>query len=416
MVRKNHDFAAAEDAVQEALIAASLQWPKFGVPESPRAWLLTVASRRFTDSVRAESARRRREALVHGREPADAAIVPSPDQGVAEEHDDTLTLFFGCCHPSLSPSSAIALTLRAIGGLTTGEIARAFMVPEATMAQRISRAKQTIKMSGVPFGRPEEGDRAARLDAVLHVLYLIFSEGYASSSGAAVHRIELEDEAIRLARMLRVQLPHDPEARGLLALMLLTDARRDARSGPDGELISLEEQDRTRWNRDRIDEGRALIAGALTQGAAGPYQIQAAIAAVHDEAASADDTDWRQIAGLYGLLLRISDNPMAKLSRAVAVSMVEGPEAGLVLLRALDEDARIAGHFRLDAVRGHLHERAGRPAEAITHYLAAANRTASIPERNYLLMRASRIREGHTEATEKARRAQSSSGLTGRSN
>jgi predicted RNA polymerase sigma factor len=261
------------------------------------------------------------------------------------------------------------------------------------MAQRISRAKQTIKTSGVPFGNPEEHDRAARLDAVLHVLYLIFSEGYASSSGAAVHRVELEDEAIRLARMLHVELPKDPEVRGLLALMLLTDARRAARAGPDGELISLEEQDRTCWNRDQIREGSALIAGALAQGTAGPYQLQAAIAAAHDEADRADETDWRQIAALYGLLLRISDNPMAKMSRAVAVSMAEGPDAGLALLRALDDDARIAGHFRLDAVRGHLHERAGRREEGIRHYLAAANRTTSVPERNYLLMRAGRLRE-----------------------
>ena len=393
LTRRFKDFAAAEDAVQEALIAATEQWPKFGVPEKPRAWLITVASRRLTDQFRSESARRRREAHALSHEPADSRIVPSPDESDPQERDDTLALFFGCCHPSLSSSSAIALTLRAIGGLTTAEIARAFLVPEATMAQRISRAKQTIKTSGVSFGIRDEGDRSARLDAVLQVLYLVFNEGYASSSGRAVHRVELADEAIRLARMLHAEVPDVPEVAGLLALMLLTDARRAARTGASGELIPLEEQDRSLWNRAAIDEGTALLQKTLAVGAVGPYQLQAAIAAVHDEAARLEDTDWAQIAALYGLLMRMSRNPMAVLSHAVAIAMTEGPSAGLALLEPLDKDERIAGHFRIDAVRGHLHERAGNREAAIRHYQAAANRTASVPERNYLLMKASKLRD-----------------------
>jgi len=388
MLRRNRDFAAAEDAVQEALLAASQQWVKFGLPENPRAWLITVASRRLTDQFRSEAARRRREGDALGLEPAGAFVVPAPDEGVAAERDDTLALFFGCCHPSLSTSSAVALTLRAVGGLTTGEIARAFLVPEATMAQRISRAKQTIKASGVPFPA-----RASRLEAVLHVLYLVFSEGYAASGGSPVHRVELADEAIRLARMLAADLPDDddPEVSGLLALMLLTNARRAARTGPDGELVPLEEQDRSRWNRVEIQEGTALIEQALARGAVGPYQLQAAIAALHDEAASADATDWPQIAALYGLLVRMTGNPMARLSHVVAMSMVDGPAAGLALLDRLERDDRIAGHYRLEAVRGHLHDRAGNRSAAVTHYRAAASRTASIPERNYLLMKAGKL-------------------------
>jgi RNA polymerase sigma factor (sigma-70 family) len=396
LTRRFRDFAAAEDAVQEALIAATEQWPKFGVPENPRAWLITVASRRLTDQLRNESARRRREARAVSQEPDDAHVVPSPDAGDPDERDDTLALFFGCCHPSLSTSSAIALTLRAVGGLTTAEIARAFLVPEATMAQRISRAKQTIRASGIAFGipdAPDEQDRSARLDAVLQVLYLVFNEGYASSSGRAVHRVELSNEAIRLTRMLHAEVPHVPEAAGLLALMLLTDARRAARTGPSGELIPLEEQDRSTWNRAAIDEGTALLQKTLAVGAVGPYQLQAAIAAIHDEAARPEDTDWAQIAALYGLLMRMSRNPMAVLSHAVAVAMTEGPAAGLALLEPLDKDERIAGHFRIDAVRGHLHERAGNRAAAVKHYQAAADRTSSIPERNYLLMRASKLRD-----------------------
>jgi RNA polymerase sigma factor (sigma-70 family) len=393
MLRRFRDFASAEDAVQEALLAASQQWKRHGVPEKPRGWLITVASRRLTDQLRSESARRRRETLALSQEPEDTHVVPSPDEAEQSEREDTLTLFFGCCHPSLSTSSAIALTLRALGGLTTAEIARAFLVPEATMAQRISRAKQTIKSSGVPFGTPDDQARADRLDAVLHGLYLIFNEGYSSSSGSQVHRVELADEAIRLTRLLCAELPQNPEARGLLALMLLTDARRAARTSSLGALIPLEEQDRSLWDREKIREGTALIRSAFTQGAIGPYQIQAAVAAIHDDAERLEDTDWPQIAMMYRLLTQMTDNPMAALSHAIAVSMVQGPQVGLTMVEALDKDDRLRDHYRIAAVRGHLYERAGDRDSAIAHYLTAANRTVSTPERDYLMMRAAKLRE-----------------------
>jgi predicted RNA polymerase sigma factor len=319
-----------------------------------------------------------------------------PAFSVAEHatgQDDSLVLLFMCCHPALTRPSAIALTLRAVGGLTTAEIAHAFLVPEATMAQRISRAKRLIKTSGVAFSLPTAEERAERLAAVLHVLYLIFNEGYASSIGATVHRSDLSNEAIRLTRGVHHLLPEDGEVAGLLALMLLTDARRPARSGPDGELISLAEQDRTLWDRAAVTEGIAIISGTLSRGSIGSYQLQAAIAAVHDEAARAEDTDWPQILALYGLLKRMSDNPMVTLNHAIAAAMVNGPAAGLELLKALDADVRIAGHYRLDAVRGHLHEMAGSLGAATEHYRAAAARTASVPERNYLLIKAARL--GH---------------------
>ena len=388
MSRRFRDFSAAEDAVQEALIAAASQWPRHGIPDNPRAWLLTVATRRFTDHIRSESARRQREEQFVNAAGPDTLIVPSPDASDSAERDDTLALFFTCCHPALTASSALALTLRAVGGLTTAEIARAFLVPEATMAQRISRAKQTIQSCGAPFGTPSEAERGARLETVLHVLYLIFNEGYTSSSGDQVHRVELSNEAIRLGRLLHAELPQEPEVAGLLALMLLTDARRPARSNADGELVSLEEQDRSRWNRDAIDEGLTLLRITLARGAVGPYQLQAAVAAVHDEAARAEDTDWPQIRALYALLMQMTDNPMAALSHAIAVAMVDGPEAGLILLDGLAADSRIAAHYRLDAVRGHLHERAGDIPAARACYIAAADKTASLPERTYLLMKA----------------------------
>jgi predicted RNA polymerase sigma factor len=298
-----------------------------------------------------------------------------------------------CCHPALTPSSAIALTLRAVGGLTTAEIARAFLVPEATMAQRISRAKQTIQSSGVPLRLPTSQERAERLRAVLHVLYLIFNEGYVATSGSQLQRVELATEAIRLARVLHDQLPKDGEVAGLLALMLLTDARRAARTGPAGELIPLAQQDRSLWDQEKISEGIALLSATLPQGSVGAYQFQAAIAAVHDEAARAEDTDWPQILALYELLKHRSDNPMVALNHAIATAMVRGPSAGLELLRALDQDGRLAGHHRLDAVRAHLLEMAGDPAAAIAHYRIAASRTTSLPERNYLLTQAARLSE-----------------------
>ena len=404
VVRRFGDFAAAEDAVQEALIAASIQWPREGLPANPRGWLIQVSVRRMTDFVRADSSRRRRERIA--AETREAAVTPVEPPvlelhgagftTVTSEHeagrDDTLVLLFMCCHPALTMSSAIALTLRAIGGLTTAQIASAFLVPESTMAQRISRAKQTIKASDEPFSMPTPGERPERLRAVLHVLYLIFNEGYTASSGPALQRSDLTAEAIRLTRAVHQLLPDDSEVGGLLALMLLTDARRAARSGPDGELIPLTTQNRELWDRSLIDEGIALVTSSLSKGAVGPYQLQAAIAALHDEAATADRTDWPQILALYGLLMRMSDNPMVSLNHAVAAAMVHGPDAGLRLVDALDIEGRLKGHHRIDAVRAHLLELAGDGEAAIRHYRRAANLTTSLPERNYLLTQAARLR------------------------
>ena len=394
VVRRFSDFAAAEDAVQEALIAASLQWPRDGVPDSPRAWLIQVASRRMTDYLRSEVARHRREAAaaMETDRLAWAAGVESD-----AEQDDTLILLFMCCHPVLSPSSAIALTLRAVGGLTTREIANAFLVPEATMAQRISRAKQSIKASGVPFNMPDAMERAERLMSVLHVLYLIFNEGYSGSIGSDLQRRDLANEAIRLTRAVHHLLPDNGEVAGLLALMILTDARRLARTGPEGELIPLDKQDRTLWDQKAISEGVALISLTLSRGSIGSYQLQAAIAAVHDEAARAQDTDWTQILALYGLLRRISDNPMVTLNYAIAAAMVHGPSTGLKLLEGLDADSRLAGHYRIDAVRAHLFEMAGDQQRAIAYYQAAARRTTSIPERDYLTTKVTRMNEDSLE-------------------
>lgn len=397
VVRRYGDFAAAEDAVQEALLVAADKWPDEGVPDNPRAWLIQVAARRMTDHVRAELARRRRENDVLAQGLVDEQLAPAPDSGEEPERDDTLLLLFMCCHPALTRSSVIALTLRAVGGLTTAEIAHAFLVPEATMAQRISRAKQLIKKSGVRFGAPSTAERDERLEAVLHVLYLIFNEGYASSAGKSLARVDLSDEAIRLARAVHRLLPDDAEVTGLLALMLLTDARRAARTGPDGELIPLDEQDRALWDREAITEGIALISHALSSGAIGPYQLQAAIAAVHDEAPSSEDTDWPQILALYGLLQHMSESPMVTLSHAVATAMVHGPQRGLELLQPLDADPRLASHHRLAAVRAHLHEKAGDRDAAISHYQLAASRTSSTVERNYLLMKAARLGAGSSQ-------------------
>jgi RNA polymerase sigma factor (sigma-70 family) len=394
VVRRFGDFSASEDAVQEALLVAAQKWPNEGVPENPRAWLIQVAARRLTDQLRSELSRRRRETAVVEAAPGEALVVPAPDGDTEPEKDDTLLLLFMCCHPALTRPSAIALTLRAVGGLTTAEIAHAFLVPEATMAQRISRAKQLIKQSGVGFRMPTEAERAERLEAVLHVLYLVFNEGYASSSGASLARVDLSSEAIRLARAVRSHLPDDPEVSGLLALMLLTDARRAARTGPDGELIPLDEQDRSLWDQASIREGVALVTRALALGRVGAYQLQAAIAAVHDQAARAEDTDWEEILGLYGLLARMSDNPMVRLNHAVAFAMVRGPKAGLELVARLDADPRIANHHRLAAVRAHLYERAGEREEAIRCYVIAAGRTSSIAEQNYLRMKAARLAAG----------------------
>jgi RNA polymerase sigma factor (sigma-70 family) len=379
IMRRSGGLDVAEDAVQEALLAAAEHWPDDGIPDNPRGWLLQTASRRMIDLIRSDQARQRRESIAAAEPPA---------AEVAGD-DDTLILLFLCCHPVLTPASAIALTLRAVGGLTTAEIARAFLVPEATMAQRISRAKQRIKASGVPFHLPGDEERPARLRSVLHVLYLIFNEGYVSSAGPDLHRQELSGEAIRLARTVHELLPDLGEVTGLLALMLLTEARRPARTGSAGELIPLAEQDRSRWDQPLISEGVALAVQAMSQGPTGDYQLQAAIAALHDEAACAADTDWPQILALYGALERLTGNPVVTLNRAVAAAMVRGPAAGLAILAPLDE--RLAGHYRLDAVRAHLLELLGDTGAAVAHYQAAARRTMSIPERHYLTMKAAQL-------------------------
>jgi RNA polymerase sigma factor (sigma-70 family) len=392
LVRRYGHFDACEDAVQEALLAAAVQWPSQGVPEQPRGWLITVASRRLADQLRSDQARRRREEAAVRTEPARQVASPpdEPDEGAAGR-DDTLTLLFLCCHPALTPPSQLALTLRAVGGLTTAEIARAFLVPEATMAQRISRAKQRIAAAGAGFAPLPPGERGARLRVVLHVLYLLFNEGYAATAGPDASRPELTAEAIRLTRAVHRLLPGDGEVAGLLALMLLTEARRPARTRPDGSLVPLAEQDRSRWSRGLIDEGLALVNGALAHGPLGPYQLQAAIAALHAEAATAEETDWPQILALYNLLERLTPSPVVTLNRAVAVAMVHGPQAALDLLATLENDERMAGHHRLVAVRAHLHELAGANEPAIAEYRRAARSATSSSERRYLEARAARL-------------------------
>ncbi|GAB2936459.1 RNA polymerase sigma factor [Streptomyces sundarbansensis] len=424
LVRRYGHFDPAEDSVQEALIAAAEQWPRDGIPDNPRGWLIKVASRRLTDRLRSDEARRRREETAAALTPADAFVAPPPGEGPAgagpsgpgraPSEDDTLTLLFLCCHPALSPAAQIALTLRAVGGLTTAEIARAHLVPEATMAQRISRAKRAVR--GTHFRQPDARDRDQRLAAVLQVLYLIFNEGYTATAGPDLHRTDLAREAIRLTRAVRRLLPREGRVTGLLALMVLTEARTPARTGPDGELIPLDEQDRARWDRTAVAEGIALAEEALTQGPAGDYQLQAAIAALHDEAERAEDTDWPQILALYDVLVRRSPDPAAALGRAVAVAMVHGPRAGLAEVDALAGAAGGAGaapgtagaaagtadaggaggagghrNHRLDAVRGHLLERDGEPDAARTAYRAAADATLSEPEARYLRRRADRL-------------------------
>jgi RNA polymerase sigma factor (sigma-70 family) len=385
LVRRYGHFDTAEDAVQEALLAASVQWPAQGRPDNPAAWLTTVATRRLIDQLRGDEARTRREATEVDATERLLGADTAPTQ------DDTLTLLYLCCHPSLSAPSQLALTLRAVGGLTTAEIAHAFLVPESTMAQRISRAKQSIKSAGATFRLPPPDERAERLRVVLQVLYLVFNEGYTTSSGDDLQRTDLTAEAIRLTRMLHASVPDDGEVTGLLALMLLTDARRDQRTRPDGALVPLDEQDRTRWDHRLVAEGVALLSGVLGRAPLGPYQLQAAIAAVHDEAPSAADTDWQEILALYELLDRVAPNPMATLNRVVAVAEVHGPDAGLTLLASLVDDDRIAGHHRTYAVRAHLLERTGDVTAARADYLEAARRTTSRPEQRHLEARAARL-------------------------
>jgi RNA polymerase sigma factor (sigma-70 family) len=393
LVRRYGHFDACEDAVQEALLAAAAQWPVQGCPANPRGWLVTVASRRLTDQLRSDTARRRREEVDAARTPPPPAagdVALDCDAGDSAG-DDTLTLLFLCCHPGLSPASQVALTLRAVGGLSTVEIARAFLVPESTMAQRISRAKQRIKAAGATFELPPPAERAQRLAVVLHVLYLVFNEGYTATSGTRLVRAELTAEAIRLARQLHQLVPGDGEVAGLLALMLLTDARRPARTAPDGSLVPLSEQDRSLWDADAVAEGVALVTGALSNGPLGPYQLQAAIAAVHDEAPSAEATDWAQILALYTVLERTAPNPMVSLNRAVALAMVRGPAAGLAVLDSLSTDERIAGSHHLVSVQAHLLEMTGDRQAARSSYREAARRTTSEPERRHLLTRAARL-------------------------
>ena len=379
-MRRYGDFALCEDAVQEALVAAATQWSANGIPANPRGWLITVAMRRRTELWRNETARRRREEK--------AAALARPQAEPVPDEDDSLALLILCCHPALKPASQTALTLRAAGGLTTAEIARAFLVPEATIAQRISRAKRTIEQHGARFPAPDERSLAERIPAVLKVLYLIFNEGYTASAGTSLHRVDLASEAIRLARRLHAQLPDDGEAAGLLALMLLTDARRAARTAPDGALIPLAAQDRSRWDAAKIAEGIALITHALACAPIGPYQLQAAIAAVHDEAPDIERTDWRQILALYDLLATLEPGPMVTLNRLVAVAMVHGPHAGLRELAKAEAEPALSGHHRLAAVRAHLLDLAGDRTAAHDAYALAARRTLSLPEQRYLEARA----------------------------
>ena len=386
LVRRYGDFDSCEDAVQEALLSAAQQWPVDGLPDNPKGWLVTVASRRAIEMMRREAARRRREET--------AALLDQPDSEAAPAEDDSLTLLLLCCHPSLTLPSQVALTLRAVGGLTTAEIARAFLVPEATIGQRISRAKQRIKASGAEFRLPPPAERSHRIAAVLHVLYLIFNEGYTASSGAALLRTGLTAEAIRLARQLHAVLPDDGEVAGLLALMLITDARRPARVRPDGALVPLAEQDRSQWDTQAIEEGIALITQTLPHGPVGLYQLQASIAAVHGEAPHAEDTDWRQILGLYDLLVALAPGPMVALNRVVAVAMVHGAETGLQQLAAAETDHALTGHHRVDAVRAHLLEMMGDREAAREAYLVAARRTLSVPEQHYLNSRAATLTPG----------------------
>ena len=382
LVRRHGQFEGCEDAVQEAVLAAAVQWPAEGVPGNPRGWLVTVASRRLIDQVRSDHARRERESATA------AEVVPED----VPDTDDTLVLLFLCCHPALTAASQTALTLRAVGGLTTAEVARAFLVPEATMAARISRAKQSVRAAGSSFTLPDGAEREERLRVVLHVLYLIFNEGYTASAGSELHRADLAREAIRLARLVHAQLPADSEVTGLLALMLLTHARRAARATAAGDLVPLDEQDRAKWDRALTDEGTELARASLAGPALGPYQLQAAIAATHAGAPTAGETNWQQVHALYLILERVAPNPMVTLNRAVALAEIAGPPAGLALLSALDSDERLAGHHRLLSVRAHLLEKAGDTAAAYECYRGAASATASIAEQRYLESRASRLR------------------------
>ncbi|MCD0445719.1 RNA polymerase sigma factor [Glycomyces sp. A-F 0318] len=378
LVRRYGDFDACEDAAQEAVLAAAVHWPREGLPANPRAWLIRAASRRLVDGWRSARARAAREVGDAARGPAAEPV----------DRDDSLHVLLLCCHPALSEASRVALTLRAVGGLTTEQIAAAFLVPVATTAQRISRAKATLARTGARLRDVAADDLPGRVRSVRQVLYLVFNEGYTRSGGPALVDVSLTGEAIRLARELRARLPSDTETAGLLALMLLTDARAAARTDERGELVPLAEQDRSRWDRAKIAEGTALLERALPAGPVEPFQLQAAIAAVHDEAAAYGDTDWPQIAELYRMLDRIAPGPVVTMNRAVAVAMTDGPERALRLLEPLLEDPKLRGGHRLHAVRAHLHEQAGDVAAAREAYREASRLTTSTPEQRYLSRRA----------------------------
>ena len=389
LVRRYGDFDTAEDALQEGLLAASRQWPETGVPDDPTAWLVTVASRRLVDQWRADRARAEREQALARHTPPDELVAPGPDRSVAV--DDSVTLFVLCCHPALPRAAQVALTLRAVGGLSTTQIARAFLLPKSTMAQRISRAKARLQQVGARFTAPSAHEMPDRVEAVAQVLYVIFTEGHTTTDGAGLYDVSLTDEAIRLTRQLHAHLPDAGEITGLLALMLLTDARRAARLSVEGTLVPLTEQDRTLWDQAKIGEGVGLVEATLPTGTVGPYQLQAAIAAVHAEAARADDTDWVEIETLYAMLERIAPGPVVTLNHAVAVAMVDGPAAGLRMIEPLAEDNQLRRNHRLYAVRAHLFEMDGQQGAARADYAVAARLTTSIPEQRYLNTKAERI-------------------------
>jgi RNA polymerase sigma-70 factor (ECF subfamily) len=385
LVTRFGDLDLAEEVVQEALEAALTRWPLDGVPDSPLAWLLTTARRRAVDRVRRDHRYAERLALLavetRRRAPAPFPGEAGTEQGVP---DDQLALFFTCCHPALPQEAQVALTLRFLAGLTTPEVAAAFLVPVPTMQQRIVRAKRKIAQTRIPFRVPDADELTTRLPAVLTVVYLIFTEGYASTAGEALVRAELSDEAVRLARMLHRLMPDEHEVTGLLALLLLTDARRAARVGDDGVPLSLEEQDRGRWDAARIEEGRALVVEALAAPVVGPYAVQAAIGALHDEAPDVVSTDWRQVVALYDVLLALTPSPVVALNRAVAVAMRDGPAAGLALLDGLADAPALRGYHPLPASRADLLARLGRRDEAAVAYRAALALVGNDPERAYL--------------------------------
>ena len=393
LLRRHGDYADCEDAAQEALAAAADQWPRDGVPDNPRGWLIRVASRRLIDQLRSNRSRAVREETVGIAQPADAYVGPAADDDTSPGGDDTLLLLLLCCHPLLTRPSQVALTLRAVSGLPSAAIATAFLVPEPTMAQRLSRARTTLRDSAVRFEKPTSEELPARVAAVLDVLYLIFNEGYARSTGDTLLDTSLADEAIRLTRQLHAYLPDHDEIAGALALMLLTDARRAARTDERGDLVPLAEQDRSRWDAGLVGEGVALLEEVLPHGHVGAYQLQAAIAAVHADAQRYDDTDWAQIAVLYSMLDQVAPSPAVTLNRAVAVGMSAGPTAGLAALQPIVDDPSLERYHRLPAVRAHLLEMVGDLAEAERQYARAVELTSSRPEQRYLAHRLTRLRE-----------------------